>query len=213
MDDKEKDLSYLDEIEVEDINEIEEEVEDTKTEGFNWLKEILSWVKVFIVAIFIAVILNNFIILNATVPTGSMENTIAIGDRMIGNRLSYVFGEPQRGDVVIFKYPDNEEQLFVKRIIGLPGETVKIDNGKVYINNSETPLDEPYIKEAEWGDNQVYQFEVPADSYFMMGDNRNNSNDSRFWNNHYVHEDKILAKAVLVYWPYENFETIKGAEY
>ena len=101
------------------------------------------------IAIVAALLINNFILLNAKVPSGSMENTIMTGDRLFGFRLSYLMEDPKRGDIVIFKYPDNESINYIKRIIGLPGETVTIKDSKVYINNSATPLKEDYLKE-EW---------------------------------------------------------------
>ena len=123
-----------------------------------------------------------------------------VRDRLFGFRLSYLMEDPKRGDIVIFKYPDNESINYIKRIIGLPGETVTIKDSKVYINNSATPLKEDYLKE-EWViANDGMQFQVPEGCYFMMGDNRNNSKDSRYWNNTYVARDKILAKAIFRYW-------------
>ena len=118
-----------------------------KKQENNALRELLSWVQIIVVAAVIAFILNNFLIANSRVPTGSMENTIMAGDRVIGSRLSYRFGEPQRGDVIIFRWPDDEKVLFVKRIIGMPGDKVTVRDGKVYLNDSETPLEESYIKE------------------------------------------------------------------
>ena len=121
------------------------------------------------------------------------------GDRIFGNRLAYVLGEPERFDIVIFKYPDDESQLFIKRIIGLPGETVEIIDGKVYIDGSDTPLDDSFTLETPTGNYGPYT--VPEGCYFMLGDNRNNSKDSRFWQNTFVEEDKILGKAVVKYFP------------
>ena len=91
----------------------------------------------------------------------------------------------------IFKFPDDESQLYIKRVIGLPGDKVQIIDGKVYINDSETPLDEPYLPEPPEGDYGPYY--VPEDSYFMLGDNRNWSKDSRFWTNTYVKKEKVLT--------------------
>ncbi len=162
-------------------------------------KEILDWVKVVLTALAIAFILNRFIIVNAQVPTGSMENTVMTNDRVFAFRLSYLFEEPKRGDIVVFPFPDDESENYLKRIIGLPGETVEIIDGKVYINNSEEPLKEDYLKEAPTGSYGPYQ--VPEDSYFMLGDNRNISLDSRYWINPYVKRDKILGKVVLRYYP------------
>ena len=102
---------------------------------------------------------------------------------------------PERGDIVIFRYPDNEEELYVKRVIGLPGETVDIRDGYIYIDGADTPLDEDYLKEDWTVATGNYHFEVPEDSYLMLGDNRNDSWDARYWTNPYVREDKILGKA------------------
>lgn len=162
-------------------------------------KEVWSWVKTIALALVLAFIINSFIIVNATVPTGSMENTIMPNDRIIALRLTYYFEKPERGDIVVFKYPDDESVLYVKRVIGLPGETVVIRDGRVYIDGSETPLDDEYVKETPLGDFGPY--EVPEGHYFMMGDNRNESKDSRYWDNTYVAENKILGKVYLKYFP------------
>lgn len=203
--------SYTDDVEGSTIGENEKK--KATEEKFSWKKEIFSWVKIFIVAFVVAAILDNFVIMNANVPSGSMENTIMTGDRMIGNRLAYINSSPKRGDVIIFKYPDDEAQYFVKRVIGLPGETVTIKEGKVYINQNDTPLEEPYLPE-EWVTlNDGLEYVVPADSYFVMGDNRNHSNDARMWANTFVTKDAILAKAVFTYWPFSGAGTIDSAEY
>lgn len=168
-------------------------------------KEIVSWIKVILAAILSAFIISNFIIVHATVPTGSMLNTIPEHSRIIASRLSYMFSDPKRFDVVVFKYPDDESVLFVKRVIGLPGDTLNIIDGKVYINGSSEPLDDSFVKEPP-----LYSFgpyEIPEGHYFMMGDNRNNSEDSRRWNNKYLSKDKIIGKLVLTYYP--DFKFIK----
>ena len=148
-----------------------------------------GWVKVIVSAIIIALLVDFLIIANAVVPTGSMETTIPAGSRIMGLRLYYDFNEPERGDIVIFKYPDDESVDYLKRIIGLPGETVEIIRGKVYINGEL--LDEPYLSEEPTGDFGPYQ--VPEDSYFMLGDNRAVSKDSRVLFNTYVRE-KIRSR-------------------
>ena len=168
-------------------------------------KEVLSWIKTIIFAVVIAGFINIAVIVNATVPTGSMENTIMPGDRIIALRLAYYFSEPERGDIVVFRYPDDPDVLYVKRVIGLPGERVTIKDGKVYINDSIEPLDDSYVKETPVGDYGPY--DVPDNCYFMMGDNRNNSLDSRFWVNKYVEEDEILGKVYLKY--FRGFEFLK----
>lgn len=163
--------------------------------------EILSWIKTIVFAVVLALLINRFVIVNATVPTGSMETTIMPNDRIVALRLSYVFGEPQRGDIAVFEYPDDptHKTLYVKRVIGLPGDTVEILAGKVYINGELNESVDEHIKETYIGDYGPYV--VPEDCYFMMGDNRNNSLDSRFWENKFVEKDAMLGKVIFKYYP------------
>ena len=162
--------------------------------------EVFEWLIVIAISATLAFLLDKFIIVNAKIPSASMEPTIMTGDRLIGNRLAYINSSPERGDVVIFLYPDNEKEYFIKRVIGLPGETVTVKSGKVYINDSTVPLDESaYIVSVPVGDFGPYK--VPEGAFFMMGDNRNNSMDSRYWNQPYVYKDKILGKAWVRYFP------------
>jgi signal peptidase I len=192
-----------------------EKAEDAKDSGKNGRKEkkpekqslfreVLSWIEVLAIAVVIAFVLDRFIIANSQVPSGSMENTIMTGSRVIGSRLSYKFGDPERGDIAIFIYPDDEAKgittYYVKRIIGMPGDTIDIHDGGVYLNGSDTPLDEPYIAEPMENEPAMH-FEVPEGCYFMMGDNRNYSNDSRRWENPYVKRDKLIAKVLFRYFP------------
>lgn len=218
-------------IEVENINEEQvKETEDTyaqepvleenkttkkdkgKKEELNVKKEIFSWIRIFVIAVVIAFFVNNCIIMNANVPSGSMMNTILKGDRMIGLRTAYWFSDPKRGDIVIFENPDYYEngslkadkyKYYVKRVIGLPGDKIVIKDAKIYVNDAKEPLDESYLPK-EWvyvnGEDKELEYQVPKDSYFMLGDNRNNSHDARFWKNTYVKRDKILAKAEFKYW-------------
>lgn len=170
---------------------LDEAVADNKKrkddEEFSLGKEIFSWVKMIVIAFLVALFIDKVIIVNATVPTGSMENTIMTGSRMIGFRFSYWFSNPERGDVVVFKYPLDEKQNYVKRVIGLPGEVVVIKEAKVYIyedgDKTKEPLvlEEDYLKENWVSRNDGYEFTIPEDSYLMMGDNRNNSADARVW--------------------------------
>ena len=171
-------------------------------EPFSWKKEIVSWIQIIVAAVIIALVLNNFIIANSRVPTGSMENTIMSKSRVIGSRLSYLTSDPERGDVVIFHFPDDPtgKIYYVKRVIGLPGETVNVVDGKVYINDSEIPLDDSFVPEKPRGSFGPY--EVPENSYFVLGDNRNHSKDSRCWKStSFVTFDEIVGKAVIRYYP------------
>ena len=172
------------------------------------VREIISWVLTFAVAIALALALKNYVIINATVPTGSMEHTIEPGDDLFGLRLTYRFTDVKRGDIIIFRFPDDESQKYVKRVIGLPGETVSIREGKVYIDDSDTPLEEPYLKENWVQAAGPMEFEVPAGCYFVMGDNRNDSYDSRYWSNTYVSTEEIIGKAYMIYYPFTRFGSL-----
>jgi signal peptidase I len=196
-------------LEVENFND-SVTPESAQEEEIVWWKEVLSWVLYLGAAILIALFLKNFVIINATVPSGSMENTIMPGDDLFGLRIAYLFSEPERGDIVIFKYPDDESQKFIKRIIGLPGDEVVIEDGKIYINGSEEPLDEPYLKE-EWVRNTgPYDFVVPSGCYLVMGDNRNDSWDARYWTNTYVTEDELIGKAEIIYYPFNRIQRLNN---
>lgn len=196
----------FDDLEIIDLNE-----EDTKhdeqippqddDENLDWKKEIKSFVVTLLITIVLVFVLKNYIIINATVPTGSMENTIMPNDNILGYRLAYLTEGPERGDIIFFYFPDDESQKFVKRVIGLPGETVTILDGKIYIGDSSEPLDEPYLKEEWTRGTGPYVFQIPEDSYLCLGDNRNNSRDARDWNNPYVAQEKIIGKAIFTYFP------------
>lgn len=172
-------------------------------QAFSLKREIWEWLKIIITAAALAFCLNTFIIANSVVPSCSMETTIMTGDRVVGSRLAYKFGEkPKRGDIVIFDHctgDGNKETRLLKRIIGLPGETVDIRGNRLYINGTDQPLEEAYLpEEMESAD---YHFEVPEGCYLMLGDNRNRSADARYWPDPYVPEEKILAKVLFRYYP------------
>jgi signal peptidase I len=128
------------------------------------------------------------------VDGSSMEPTLHSGEFVIVNKLSYKFSEPMIGDVIVFHFPRDPEQEYIKRVIGLPGERVEIRDGDVYVN--DRPLEEDYIAA-----DPAYDIisEVPEDSLFVLGDNRNNSSDSHNWGP--VPLDFVVGKAVFVYWP------------
>ncbi len=153
------------------------------------------------------------------IPSGSMIETLNIGDHILVNKFIYgikipftdeiliPFSKPKRGDVIVFKYPQDESKDFIKRVIGEPGDVVEVLNKQVYVN--QKPLDEPY---AIHQDLVVYSREaqprdyfgpitVPQDSYFVMGDNRDHSMDSRYWG--FVKLNKIKGKAFLIYWSWD----------
>lgn len=162
-------------------------------------KEIFSWIRVIAAAFLFSFIMTQFVIVHANVPTGSMLDTVPLESRIVGNRLAYVLSDPKRYDVVAFRFPDNEKEIYLKRIIGLPGETLQIISGKVYINGSNEPLNDSFVKGKPRGD--YGPFVIPEGCYFMMGDNRNDSHDSKNWDNKYVAENKILGKVIFTYYP------------
>ena len=171
------------------------------------IKETVSWIETIVFAVVFAFLITTFLIVNAKVPSASMETTVMTGDRLIANRLSYKLSKPERYDIVVFKFPDDDSKLYIKRIIGLPGDTVNIRNGHVYINDSTEPLREDFLHEPMRTEDAT--FVVPEGHYFMMGDNRNHSSDSRFWENKFVAEDKILGKAAFRYFPVKSIGPVK----
>lgn len=178
-------------------------------EDIDWKKELKSWLFTLGTTIVVIMLIKNFVIINASVPTGSMENTIMPGDNLLGYRLAYLTEEPERGDVIFFYFPDDESQKYVKRIIGLPGETIYIENGKIYIDDSSTPLEEDYLKEEWIVGTGIYYFEVPEGAYLVLGDNRNSSQDARYWANSYVTKEKIIGKAIFTYFPFDRWGKVE----
>jgi signal peptidase I len=178
-----------------------------------------------VIAVILALFIRTFVVQAFKIPTGSMERNLLIGDHLLVNK--FVFGpaetgaerlllptkDVRRGDVIVFKYPEGPERDFIKRIIGLPGETVQVRAKNVLINGQ--PIDEPYVRyeqppAALPERDEVTSFDVreeygpvtvPADSYFVMGDNRDNSEDSRYWG--FLPREYIKGRALVVYWSYE----------
>lgn len=175
----------------------------------DWKKELKSWFFTLAITVVVILILKNFVIINASVPTGSMENTIMPGDNLLGYRLAYLTEEPERGDVIFFYFPDDETQKYVKRIVGLPGEKVVITQGEIYIDGSNIPLEEEYLKEEWTSGTGPFEFEVPEDCYLVLGDNRNSSQDARYWANSYVAKDKIIGKAIFTYFPFDRMGKVE----
>lgn len=169
------------------------------------IKEIVSWIILIVLAFAFAQFITKVIVLKVEVPSGSMEDTILIGDRVVASRQAYLFQDPKRGDIVIFPFPDDESIDYIKRIIGLPGETIEGKDGLVYINGKA--LEESYVMDEL--SNDFGPFEIPEDGYFMMGDNRGGSEDARYWTNKFVERDKIRGKALFKYPDLTWFKKIK----
>ena len=144
--------------------------------------EIWEWIKVIVIALLIAIPVRYFIAEPFVVDGASMDPTFKTGHFLIIDRLSYRFKEPKRGDVIVFRYPNNPSTFYIKRIIGLPGESISLQNGVVKINHSSTTdsLREPYIVDIHKSYDNA-EFSLNKDQYFVMGDNRAESSDSRTW--------------------------------
>jgi len=192
------------------------EAAPAKQEWKQFLREILETVGLAVI-LFLVI---NLISARVRVEGFSMLPTLENGEYILISRLSYKLGEFHRGDIIVFRPPmypeastwqrlfglprfDNRYEDYIKRIIGLPGEKVKMADGKVYING--VPLIEPYIDTPA---NYANEWTVPAGELFMLGDNRNNSADSHAWG--FLPEENILGKALVVYWPFANFMVIRS---
>jgi signal peptidase I len=178
-----------------------------------------------VIAVILALFIRTFVVQAFKIPTGSMEENLLIGDHLLVNK--FIFGPAvssvertllplttvKRDDVVVFKYPEEPDRDFIKRVIGLPGETVEVREKKVYINGK--PLDEPFVHFLQPTAtpselHEITSFDVrerygpvtvPPNQYFVMGDNRDNSQDSRYWG--FLPSDYIKGRALIIYWSYE----------
>ncbi len=155
------------------------------------------------IAVLLAVLIRMFLFQPFIIPSGSMEPTLQVGDRIMVNKLSYRLGKPERGDVVVFKFPLDPNRDFVKRLIAKGGETVAIRDSKLIINGEQVPEEylPPGLMFEDFG-----PVEVPPGTYFMLGDNRNSSEDSRSWG--MMPEENIIGKAVLIYWPLDRIKLL-----
>ncbi|MCF7936157.1 MAG: signal peptidase I [Synergistales bacterium] len=159
-----------------------------------WWRETLETI---LWALVLALVLRTFVVQAFWIPSGSMKPTLEPQDRVLVAKFWYTFTEPKRGDIVVFKFPDDPTRDFVKRIIGEPGETVSMEKGMVYIDGE--PLDEPYV---EFRDSYTMPpLKVPEEHYFMMGDNRPNSQDARFWLKKFVPKSDMKGPVFFRYWP------------
>jgi signal peptidase I len=178
-----------------------------------------------VIAVILALFIRTFVVQAFKIPTGSMEENLLIGDHLLVNKFVYApttspntvpflpVGTIRRGDVIVFKYPDEPDRDFIKRVIGLPGETIEVREKKVYVNGM--PLDEPYAHYLEPPSTHSALHEVtsldvrekygpvtvPRDGFFVMGDNRDNSQDSRYWG--FLPRSYVKGRALLIYWSYE----------
>lgn len=161
------------------------------------------------IALILAISIRIFIAEPRYIPSDSMIPTLHTGDRLVVEKVSYHFHPPKAGDIVVFEPPEQlqslgyrKDQVFIKRIIGKPGDLVKVNNGKVYIN--DRPLSEDYI--AEPPDYQLVSVKVPEAEFFVMGDNRNDSNDSHIWG--FLPKQNIIGRAIFRFWPFDRIGSV-----
>lgn len=152
-------------------------------------------------------VLMNCDFINAYVPTGSMEPTIQIGNRVFGARFLHNY---KRGDIIVFKDPDGSGHYLIKRIIGMPGDRITVESeidGTSHIKVNGAVLREPYLKESMLP--EEFEIEVPENGYFVLGDNRNDSYDARYWTNKIIPEEKITGIALVKYWPLPEIKLLR----
>ena len=179
--------------------------------------QLRDWTEALIVAAILALIIRTFVVQAFKIPSGSMEDTLLIGDHLLVSKFIYgikmpftgttliPIKSPERGDVIVFKYPRDPSVDYIKRVVGLPGETLNIKNKQVYING--TAISDPHahfssrnILPGSPRDN-LSPITIPEGKVFVMGDNRDNSHDSRFWG--FVDQKDILGKAFIIYWSWD----------
>lgn len=166
--------------------------------------EIKDWAVSIGIAIVLAMLIRTFVVELYVVEGPSMRPTLLSTERLVVNKFIYRLSEPQRNDVLVFRYPRDPSRDFIKRVIAVPGDTIEIHEGNVYVNS--TLLNEPYILSKTRGSYPLRV--VPENSVFVMGDNRNNSEDSRFADVGFVPYDLLKGKAVLVFWPVDKFRSL-----
>ena len=166
-------------------------------------REVKEWISSILVALVLTLIIRTFVIQAFKIPSGSMRPTLVEGDKLFVNKFIYRFHPPERGDIIVFKYPVDMKKDFIKRLVGFPGDIVEIRDGKIYVQ--DRAVDDPesfgkfyYYNHDPYGgpDEKV---KVPENAYYVLGDNSANSTDSRFWG--FVPKKNILGKAVFRWWP------------
>ncbi len=164
------------------------------------LREVLETV---LIALVLAFLVRTFVVESFMVDGRSMQPTLQHHERLFVNKLVYRIGSPERGDIIVFRYPKDPSRDFIKRVIGLPGDEIEIRRGVLYVNGEVYP--ESYIMEED--PRGYLPAEIPEGEYFVMGDNRRNSEDSRFFGT--VPIANIKGKALLVYWPLADFKVLQ----
>ena len=194
-------------------HKITEEWHFFRTRRKEWIKEKWkNWGEPFVIAAILALLIRTFLLGPYKIPTGSMRPTFLEGDRIFVDKVTYRFHEPQRGDIVVFKYPLDRKKDFVKRLVGLSKDQVEIREGKLWINGEmmETPpfSEHYYYNRDDWQFGKVGQaIKVPGDNFFVLGDNSAQSSDSRNWG--FVPKKNMVGKAFFIWWPPNRIKLVK----
>lgn len=165
-----------------------------------WISFLLETIQTVVMAVALYFLIDS-VVARVRVENISMEPTLQPGEFILVNKLAYRLGDATRGDIIVFHYPPNPAEDYIKRVMGLPGDDVKVQNGKVYINGQ--PLDEPYISAPPM---YTGEWKVPDNYLFVLGDNRNQSSDSHSWG--YVPENYVVGKALVIYWPFSELKVL-----
>lgn len=202
------DLDEVDDLEEIDLDIIDLDKEKVEEKEFSWKKEILGTALYLLGVVAVTLLFVQFVGQRTYVNGDSMNVTLEDGDNLMVDKLSYRFSDPERYDIIVFPYQYQEKTYYIKRIIGMPGETVQVIDGMVYIDGEM--LDESYGKEVmEYAGVASEPIELGDDEYFVLGDNRNNSSDSRDPSVGNIKGDQIIGKAFLRIWPLNKFGILK----
>lgn len=202
------DLDEIDDLEEIDLDIIDLDKKKVEEKDFSWKREIISTTLYLFCVVALTFLFIQFVGQRTHVNGDSMNVTLQDGDNLIVDKLSYRFKDPERFDIIVFPYQYQEKTYYIKRIIGMPGETVQIKDGMVYIDGEM--LQESYGKEVmEYAGVASEPVELGSDEYFVLGDNRNNSSDSRDPSVGNVNRDQIIGKAFIRIWPLNQFGILK----
>jgi signal peptidase I len=171
--------------------------------GASLVRSVIEIVLIVGAALVLALLIQQFVVKPFSIPSGSMEPTLVQGDRILVARFAYRFGDPKPGDVVVFDPPIARKEEYVKRVVAVAGDTVSVHDGKLYVNGE--PMTEPYLKDANLA-GTYEEITVPKDMVFVMGDNRNNSADSRVFGP--VPKSSILGRVFAIYWPLNRIQGV-----
>ncbi len=167
-------------------------------------EEAKDWAISILIALVIAFVIRYFIVELYLVDGPSMRPTLQSAERLVVNKFIYRFRAPERGEILVFRYPKDPSRDFIKRVIAVPGDTIEIKDGRVFVN--QQLMNEPYILSKTRGDYPLTT--IPEDHIFVMGDNRNNSEDSRFADVGFVPYELVKGKAMMVFWPWDQKKTL-----